>query len=77
MSSAQRIAIIGTNGAGKATGAKLITFVPNLDTSLAAPGGSPASHDLYLPLKWGGRFSMKACADSRKSSVRCSFNPPV
>ncbi len=31
----------------------------------------------YRPLNSGGRFSIKAWADSRKSSVRCNPKPPV
>lgn len=31
----------------------------------------------YRPLNSGGRLSIKAWADSRKSSVRCNPKPPV
>lgn len=37
----------------------------------------PPSPPCQRPLNTGGRFSMKAWADSRKSSVRCSRKPPV
>ena len=47
------------------------------DAALLFVGGELVGHRGHRPLKVGLRFSTKAAADSRKSSVRCNPRPCV